>query len=284
MIFLALIIGLILLHLWGADNPLQKDGWFLGWLSRVDALGVLPVVKLVLLVLLPAIVVQLLLSELEPVLFGVLWIAASVMLLLYSFGRGDVQAQRQRYQSQCRSGDFEAAYLAATTEQGWADAAEEVPNAAAVHNLVQRGFLYESYQRWFAVLFYFLLLGPVGALAYRLLQIVSKSESATLARSCLNVVDWVPVRLLAAAFTLTGDFVHSCDELWLTVSELSMKPRQALYIVAEAATGDLVATPDAVDASAFGNWAAEQNEEYAGLLRRSSITWIVIVSALVVVV
>lgn len=284
MIFLALIIGLFLWHIWGADNPLQRDDWFETWQARVNTLAVLPAFKLALSVLLPAVVAYLVLQALDPLLFGVFWIAAAVVLLLYSFGRGDIQAQLQRYQIQCRNGDFEAAYLAITSEQGWADAADEVPNSAAVHALVQRGFLYEGYQRWFAVLFYFLLLGPVGALAYRLLQLACKGEGAALARYCLNIVDWVPARLLATAFTLTGDFVHSCDELWLTVNEAGMKPRKALYIVAEAAAGDSVAAPDVNDSYAFGGWAAQQSEEFSGLLRRSAMTWIVIVSLSVVMI
>ena len=88
-----------------------------------------------------------------------------------SFGRGDFQELLERYRSQCAHGDFEGAFLTTLSELDWATARDDPGSPKEVHALVQRGFTYDGYQRLFAVLFYFVLLGPAAALAYRLLQL-----------------------------------------------------------------------------------------------------------------
>ena len=136
---------------------------------------------------------------------------------------------------------------------------------------MQRAFLYQAQQGWFAVLFYFLLLGPVGALAYRVLQLATPGKSSSL----LWLADWVPARLLAASFTLTGNFVESADELLAGFAGGKMRAPDLLYSVAMAATGeDKKPLPE----DDFGVHAARQNEQFAALVRRSSVAWIVLVS------
>lgn len=64
--------------------------------------------------------------------------------------------------------------------------------------------------RLFNVLFWFLLLGPVGAVLYRVTSLLSLSPEQNglrdAARQVLGVLAWVPVRLLAATFALAGRF------------------------------------------------------------------------------
>lgn len=279
MSFLAVIIALLLVQAWGSGNRVQQDSWFLGWQERVAAMGVLPQVRLALVVLLPAAAAQLVLNALQPLLFGLLWIALAVFLLLYAFGRRDFHELMERYQGQCRSADFEGAYLTTLSELGWAGSDDNPGSAAEVHTLVQRGFVYEGYQRWFAVLFYFVLLGPVGALAYRLLQLCRQDFTPGLTERCLFLVDWVPARLLAAAFALAGDFVSSCNKLLDALPDTSVETSQMLYDVSLAALG--TGPGSAVDDAEFGTWAAAQNKELGSLMQRSAACWIVVISLLV---
>jgi len=283
MTFLAMIIALVLVQVWGSGSRVQHDDWFRGWQSRIAAWSIAPTVKLAAVVLLPVALAQIILDAVQPVLFGLLWIALAVFLLLYSFGRRDFHELMERYRGQCHSGDFEGAYLTTLSELGWTSEKDNPVSPQEVHALVQRGFFYEGYQRWFSVLFYFVLLGPGGALAYRLLQLCRHNFEAALTERCLFLLDWVPARLLAAAFALTGDFVGSRDKLLEALLEVSAQADQLLYVVGTAALGNAPAQ-DSVDPGdpGFGESAARQNREAGSLLSRSAAAWVAVISLAVV--
>lgn len=69
-------------------------------------------------------------------------------------------------------------------------------------------------RRWFGVLFWFLLLGPVGALLYRLSALAVDGESATElpeqtragARALIAALDWPVAQLMTLAMALVGNF------------------------------------------------------------------------------
>jgi AmpE protein len=68
-------------------------------------------------------------------------------------------------------------------------------------------------RRWFGVLFWFLLLGPVGALLYRLSVVSVEREDAALAhetargaRSWLDLLEWPVTQLMALSLALVGNF------------------------------------------------------------------------------
>jgi AmpE protein len=69
-------------------------------------------------------------------------------------------------------------------------------------------------RRWFGVLFWFLLLGPCGALLYRLTVLASEGsyahklpvEAAEGARTLLMLLDWPVAQLLTLSLALVGNF------------------------------------------------------------------------------
>lgn len=278
MSFLALLAALVLSRSWtDYGRALHRDQWYESWQGQMRSLGLSPALRLLPEVLLPALAVQLALELLQPLLFGLAWIAAATAVLLYSLGRGDLGAQSERYRSQCRRGDFEGALLYAQENLGLADAAsDEARSEEEVHRRVQGACVYQAHQRWFAVFFYFLLLGPAGALAYRMLQL-SAGNSPT-AGAALFYVDWVPGRLAAAAFVITGNFVESADELYEGFRHPQQSTPELLYSVAMAATGQ---DREPLPRDNFGDFAARQNEAFLALIRRSAVCWVVVISVLV---
>jgi membrane protein required for beta-lactamase induction len=70
----------------------------------------------------------------------------------------------------------------------------------------------QANSRVFAIVFWFALLGPVGAVMYRVITLAaSAAGSASLvkaARQSLDILDWLPVRLLTFLFALGGHFVQ----------------------------------------------------------------------------
>ena len=133
---------------------------------------------------------------------------------------------------------------------------------------------------WFAVLFYFVMLGPAGALAYRLLQLSRQAPERGLAVRLLYYADWIPVRLLAAGFALTGDFLGSRDELLASVSGTQQGSGAVLLEVGRAAIGASDVESTGADAS-FATVAAREVTDLQALLARSAGAWLVAISLLV---
>jgi len=277
--FLAIIVAVLLLQAWGTAERVHADGWFASWQSRVTDWGLPGAVSLALLVLLPSLLVVFVLDLVQPLLFGLLWLPLAVLLLLYAFGRGDFQASMGRYRGHAYAGDFEAAYLAAREDFDEEDG-EDPDTAMQVHVVIQRELLYEGLQRWFAVLFYFVLFGPAAALAYRLLQMCRGNFEPERVRRWLFLLDWLPARLLAITFGLTGDFMGSRTQLRAALQDATAGAGTVLYCVGLAALGPAVSDLEGDDKE-FGPWAAAQNREFNALLSRSAVCWIVALALLV---
>ena len=279
MTFLAIIVAVVLFQVWGTAERVHVDGWFASWQARVAGWGLPGWVSLALLVLLPSMLAVFALDLVQPLLFGLLWLLLAALLLLYAFGRGDFQAAMGRYRGHAYAGDFEAAYLAAR-EDFDEDDAETPDTAPQVHAMIQRALLYEGLQRWFAVLFYFALFGPAAALAYRLLQMCRGTFEPELSGRWLFLLDWLPARLLAATFALTGDFIGSRTQLLAALQDTSSPGGAVLYSVGAAALGP-IDSDEGRAATEFGPLAAAQNREFDALLSRSAVCWIVVLSLLV---
>ncbi|TGD74040.1 hypothetical protein E4634_07835 [Mangrovimicrobium sediminis] len=275
--FLALIIAVVLERFSGAAAYLQEDGWYQRWQSTMGGKVTSGLLGAALTVAIPAIVAQFILLAATPILFGLLWIALAVILLLYSFGRVDLAGLQERYRGHCRRDDLQGAWLEVGNRLGWdEDAPDEEQTPEQVHARIQRAFLYASLGRWFGVLFWFLVLGPAGALAYRLCQLLPAGEDRD---TLLFYVDWLPARALAATFSLVGNLTESSDEFWLALSNSDMPMTEILYSVAMAATGE-----DKKAGEEFtGARAAAQNEVLANLQWRAGVCWIVVISVLVII-
>ncbi|MCZ3018990.1 regulatory signaling modulator protein AmpE, partial [Acinetobacter baumannii] len=93
-----------------------------------------------------------------------------------------------------RRGDLQAAeHVAERDLKVAADSGEQLLER------VQGHLLWQAYQSFFAVIFWYFLLGPVAALAYRLLALASENSQNPLvaerAGQLRHAFDWLPVRL-----------------------------------------------------------------------------------------
>jgi AmpE protein len=278
MSFLAMIIALLITALRDKDSALFHDRWLTDLDASLRQMGLSPGLGLLCSLALPVIGIGVVLDYLEPHLFGLLWIAFSVVVLLYSFGRVNFPAMLDRYRAYFSSGNYESAWLDAQSESVTEpDPTEEVsPEAVQIH--VQQLLMYEGYQGWFAILFFFLVFGPEGALAYRLLQLYNRLPETELAQRLLFYVDWVPVRLVATTFALTGDFLASRDTLLASFSQTSESASEVLISTARAALG--LKRGDAHDD--VGDVAAAQVNQIEALLSRCAVFWLASISLLVV--
>lgn len=276
--FLAFVIALALRQLWGAEAWLHRDTWWLEWRQRASGLGLLSWVQLLLSVGLPLLLALLVLDLLRPLLFGLPWIIAAALVLLYAFGRGDFHARIARYRDYCERDNREGAWLYLREELHAGDPLEVDPGLEPeqLHQQLQASLYYDGFQRWFAVVFWFVLLGPVAALGYRLLQLYRDADGDKgPAVVVLFLLDWLPVRLLLATFTLAGDFVRSRDELVAALMDPWSDSQSLLLAVGSAAAGASVAT-------SASRRAAEEVTALGGLMTRSGVVWVVLIALLAI--
>ncbi|MGE6529702.1 regulatory signaling modulator protein AmpE [Pseudomonas sp. NPDC077382] len=209
MIFLVVFLALVIDKLTDWRRVVQDDGPWLRLLGRVEggagtAYG--PWLSLFVLVLLPALLLGMLLLALEPLAYGWISLPLHLLVLLYSLGRGQGKRELGPFRDAWRRGDDEAAALVAERDLGLS-----ATDAPGLLRAVEAQLLWRSHQGFFAVIFWYVLLGPVAALAYRLLALTmdhAKAE-AVRERACQfrHAFDWLPVRVLLASFGLVGNFV-----------------------------------------------------------------------------
>ena len=190
MSFVVLLLAILVEKFSGVRQRLQRDGGWLRELHKLEAsagLGNKPWWVLFILIALPAAVLGLLL------------------VVIYSLGRGDLLGGLGPFRDAWRRGDLQAAaHVAERDLRVTADSGEQL-----LEN-VQRHLLWQAYQSFFAVIFWYFLLGPVAVLSYRLLALAQEhSQNPALverAGQLRHAFDWLPVRLLAASFALVGNF------------------------------------------------------------------------------
>ncbi len=207
MSFLVLVLALWFEKFSSLRQRLQRDGFYLGELVRLERSGkVHPWWTLAILILAPVALLVLLLHVLEPVAYGLLALPVHLLVLIYSLGRGDVKAALGPFRDAWRRGDDQAALHVAERDLGLA-----ADDAMSLIKRAQGHLLWQAYQSFFAVIFWYFLLGPAAALAYRLLALTGEHSRQpalkTLAEQLRHALDWLPVRVLAVSFALVGNFV-----------------------------------------------------------------------------
>ncbi|QLF93309.1 regulatory signaling modulator protein AmpE [Pseudomonas sp. ABC1] len=267
MSFLVVMLALLIEKLTGWRERIQQDGPWLGALRRIEAnprLAASPWLALLLLVGVPGLLLGGLLLALAPLAYGWLSLPLHVLVLLYAMGRGHAKRELGPFRDAWRRGDQEAAALVAERDLG---VSGETP--ARLLEAVQGYLLWKGYQGFFAVLFWYLLLGPVAALVYRLLVLlVEHSQQAPWrerAERILHAFDWLAVRALLASFALVGNFVEVSRASLHEILGWDTPARQLLAEVAPKAA-DL---PEARDDEA-GN---ARLDTLAELLVRSRLLW-----------
>ena len=209
MSFVVLLLAILVEKFSGFRQRLQQDGGWLRELYRLEAspkMANKPWWALIILIVLPVAMLGLLLLVLQPVAYGLLALPVHLLVVIYSLGRGDLLAGLGPFRDAWRRGDLQAAEHVAER-----DLKVVADNGEQLLERVQGHLLWQAYQSFFAVIFWYFLLGPVAALAYRLLALASEysqnPQVAERAGQLRHAFDWVPVRLLAASFALVGNFV-----------------------------------------------------------------------------
>lgn len=224
--FIVVVIGVLLLHRMGALSGLQQDGWYRNWVARLASFRWLksrPNIRLPFTLFTPVLLLLLLLVVLlGGVWFGIPLLFVSFLVFLYSLGRENLTEQIEGYRDDLTRDDLQAAYHAAA-EFNPAKKEGSAENWEQLHQEVLCAVSYRYFERYFAVIFWFVLAGAPGALLYRLLVLHSEMpleepetdterETGTVKR-WLYFMEWLPVRLVGLSFAFVGNFT-ACLEIW----------------------------------------------------------------------
>ena len=158
----------------------------------------------------PLLLVGLLQGAFEGIAGDSLSFIFAVAVLLYCFGPDDLETQAADYINAEERGDHDNAKVFAQTICQCEPANTPAERMRQVHESA----IVQYNQRIFAVILWFLILGPLGAVLYRfsrqLGRFISKdSEPGPYAQGInqlLHILDWLPARLMVIAFALVGSF------------------------------------------------------------------------------
>lgn len=279
---LVVLIALGLLHVAPQLASWRGDGLFRRWVRQLsDTSGA----GRVLLALLPPLAIcallawlfgHTLLGELPRLLFG-------LVVLLYCIGPREFERDLETILAAPDDVRREAAAQALAD-----DGSTVVWNAPALGEAI----VYAALRRRFAVLLWFFLLGPVGALLYRLAQTLGRDDALVLdvdsqrvATHVANALDWLPAQLLTFTLAVVGhwDAVIDAWRRWhIQASPTSWYERGPGFLGA-AAQADVL-----IDIEAGDGYAEEHSDpldelrRLRGALLRALLAWLSVVALLVI--
>lgn len=300
MTLIAILLVLAIERFVGAVDHLRRFGWFRGyytWLeNRLSSLSLWQGPLGVLIVLLP---VLLLLAVISSLLYSVspaLDFVLACVVLLYSLGPADLGQQVSRYLEALAEGDRQAAALA----------------HAGFHNsrwdhygrlgATLTSLLEQANCRLLAVLFWFVILGPVGALLYRLTAELHRhyhevhGNFAGAVGDLYNLLNWPATRLTALGFALAGNLVDALEG-WRRHESRSLAVNEA--VLAESGLGALqfrqvyggdgddadsseTAIPAAADAEPHADDVISWVEAARSLETRTLIVWLSVLAIMTI--
>lgn len=289
MYFIAILVAYVLERHRGIFPNIQRDQWFFRlrdfckpWMTR---LGIPALWQALLIIAVPCVLLVQVEDSIDGMAFGLPTLVLLVTVLVYSLGRGDIEAQLEHYLDHWRSGDLQSAWHVA---QGFSPTSKVVDAATAeqLQHYAGEALLYRIFERWFCVVFWFALIGAWAALAYRLARLYGKpadpdTQSGQLA-PLVAAMEWLPARLLALSFALAGNFSTTLACWREQVSQGAGSTRVLHNCALAALVGDSAsqgAYDPGVEAPAGGMLqAGSQIKGLQSLLQRTAVAWLLLMA------
>lgn len=294
---IALIIGLVVERVATQLFHLRRLRWLDrlidGGFERASRLSnwpsLIPVVGLALLLVLPVLLTALI--DVDDALTGIAYLALSVVVLFFSLGPQDIGEDVDEYCRAIEEGDAEI-----VRQKAKAIIESDVPDDERERiSRVEEAVCVQANNRLFAVIFWFVLLGPVGAWAYRVTDLIRRRAVFGAARDesedgmCERIKDaavalhgtlaWIPARLTAIGYAIAGNFDDALGA-WRAPSQMSATTlaefSERLLARVGAAALSLVDKPDESLSERGVRGAQAANK----LVFRLLIIWVVVISAM----
>lgn len=244
------------------DDQFSGQDFWSGW------------VGIFLVLLSPCLILWLFINTFSDSVYSLILLAISCFVLFMTIGPKPLGGSFKNYFEAMERGDEEAAYLALQNESD----IEDIPESDDLVRNATRLILVESQHRYFGVIFWFIFLGPVGALFYRLCHQYYSSckennndEHLELMGQMLHWLDWAPARLTCLLFLLTGDFMNGFYRVKDYLVDLAANNQQIISETGIAALGIDIGMSD-------GDLA--ENRNALSMIERTVIIYLVVVAIL----
>jgi AmpE protein len=217
---LALALGLLLEHLATQILHLREIRWFdayfdfgLAQIAKANALLGLPLLLVVLAV--PTLPVGLISLGLQgpKILWDLAYLSFAVLVVFLCLGPRDLGSEVEEYCVAMDNGDSETArrVLLEMSEA-------EHPRSSEI-DIVEDAVFVQANNRIFGVLFWFMLLGPVGAWFFRISDLLRRravfesirdyeanEQALSMIEAIFGILKWAPARLAMLGYMLSGSF------------------------------------------------------------------------------
>lgn len=264
---------------------LRDFSWLRIWLATWRGEGresARPVLLLPALVFLLCALIQ---TALDHVLFGLPLFAFAVIVLFFCVGPRELESDIDAVMKAPDRDQRLAAAQALRADPG----GPPLPLEAAP--LVEAAFA-AALSRWFGVLFWFVVLGPAGALGYRMIELIARNavfadgidaNQHALAERTLRILDWAPAHLMALTLALVSDF----DAVMRTWREYHTARGEGYFTLDLGFLGALARSGVDADVVAGDGYATDVNDPLNELadarrvLRRILVAWLAVLALMV---
>ncbi|MDH5436758.1 MAG: regulatory signaling modulator protein AmpE [Gammaproteobacteria bacterium] len=288
MTLLSILIALLVERLVESLHGWREHSWFLRyyqWMfQHAGNKGFWSGPGGVIVVLVPIVLaVIIVFGILDMILFGFLSFLGAIAVLLLCLGPRDLDADTDNLIRAIEEDD----------ETTVRECTEKLlgSNAEVDNRMIAEGVLAQSLERIFGVIFWFIILGPVGAVLFRAGSLLS----ATVARSeeeregfakavaRLNgILNWLPARLTALGFAVMGNFEDALHNWQIRSAELESdwidSSKEAL--VASGMGALRLVSPVEGDDVQASELPISAVRAAMGLVWRTLVVWIVIIALL----
>jgi membrane protein required for beta-lactamase induction len=179
---------------------MQYEQWIARYINHLPSS-----VSLILCLLPPLLLVGMIEHVVSGWLYGAVKLIFGIVVLLYCLGPNNLWAQVYRCLSELHKDD--PATGAKLVETYFGIPIEE--ESQLFHQLFVKAIFLAAQERIFSVIFWFVLLGPVGAVLYRLIGFSSEQSALGVRDTAVKakkILDWLPVRIFTLFFALCGHF------------------------------------------------------------------------------
>jgi len=162
-------------------------------------------------------------------LFGFLF---GIAVLIFMTGPRDLEEDVQNISKAFENKDYEGAnfYASLLTNR----AISEPPMQLA--QTVKEDILLQANTRMLGVFFWFIVLGPVGAVLFRLSCLLKENQQnetddfADACRELYDIIIWLPARICVLSYAVAGNFVDTMS-YWNGVSDLWLRDSEEFIVV-----------------------------------------------------
>lgn len=289
---LALLIGLIIERLATQLFHVRRLRWLDGAIDSGFRLcerfanwpAVIPVVLLALVLVLPVFLVRFGLGDMW---FGFPYLVLAVIILFFSLGPKDIGEDVAEY---CRAIEDDDAERIEETAKALIE--NDVPqNPDDRIRKVEESVCIQANNRLFAVVFWFVLAGPVGAWAYRVTDLIRRravfnalrdggdADKAVMsaAETLHGWLAWIPARLTAIGYAMSGSFDGALTA-WRKVHDGERRPQyaQSEKLLARVGIGALALR--AIDGESISERGVRGAKAANGIVVRLFFIWVAVIS------